>query len=254
MSHSALNPENGYAIVGDIHGRVDLLERATQLVDPTDTQFVVQDILDKGPEVRQTLLLARDIGATVLADNHGWVCANAITYSEHGERLWLDGWYRRYEVATLESFGIFRSGNAARDAQHLYQRMAEDGLLALLLNTAPYIEPENDDFIAVHGGLLASVPWVVQRTDLRQASQAGQRWQSAPVQIFDDAHQLSTALTTQAKVTTKRLITGHNHFTATAAERITDHGNRVRLGSRLGKGDPLFIYLTKTKEMLTVEQ
>jgi hypothetical protein len=69
MSKLLSPPENGYAIVGDIHGRADLLLRATELIDPATTRFVVQDMLDKGPEVRKSLQIAQDIGAIALADN-----------------------------------------------------------------------------------------------------------------------------------------------------------------------------------------
>lgn len=254
MSKLLSPPENGYAIVGDIHGRADLLLRATELIDPATTRFVVQDMLDKGPEVRRTLQVAQEIGSIALADNHGWVCANALSYPEHGERLWLDGWYRRYEDATLESFGIARSGYAARDAQRLRERLEDNGLLSLVFEATPYLEPADDSFIAIHGGLLPGLPWPIQKQSLDATTQPSQRWQHAPEQIFDDGHKLSMSTVVPVMVTTKRLITGHSHFSATAEQRITNHGQRIRLGSRLGRGEPLFIYLTKSQEIITIEQ
>lgn len=177
-----------------------------------------------------------------------------MSYPEHGERLWLDGWYRHYEDSTLESFSIPRSGHAVRDAQRLREQLENDGLWSLIFETTPYLEPTGDDFIAVHGGLLPGVPWDTQKVRLDVTAYSGQRWQYAPEQIFDDGHLLSMSASISPGVTSKRVITGHSHCWLGVAERMTDTGRRIRLASRLWHGDPLFIYLTKSQEIITIEQ
>lgn len=246
--------EGGYAIVGDLHGHAELLKRATEIVDPTMVQFVVQDILDKGPEVRGCLMFAKDIGAMALADNHNWVCGNALLYEETGAYGWLRSWYTSIEKDTLSSFGIKRSGNAARDATSLRARLEEDGLLHFVLDTSLYIEPEDDGFIAIHAGILP-ISWALQKKELDKFAVPTERWKVTPKQVFDERDfTYSTSNRVSADVTEKKVITGHNHLSLTPEERVTGEGRRIRLASKLYAGEPLYIYLTQTSEIIEVPQ
>lgn len=244
--------DGGYAIVGDLHGRADLLLRATEVIDPTATRFVVQDAFDKGSDVRETLLVARDIGAIGLACNHSWVTGNALDFPRHQNNHWLQGWHKGYQSRTLASFGLVETGDARRDAANLRSAIEADGLESFLFGTVPYLEPTGDDFIAIHAGL-TDEPWDKQKQQLDEFTYMPARYEAAPDQIFDEDYSLSTSDTVPPGALTKKIVvTGHHHASLTAPERLTDNGRRVRLGSRLIDSEPLYIYLTETHELVAI--
>jgi len=247
-------PTGGYAIIGDIHGQTDLLKQVSELIDPYTVRFVVQDQLDKGPAVRETMLFSKEIGAIALADNHSWITGNALLFDEIKDYIWLRGWYNHLEDNTLESFGLVKTGNPARDATALKHTLAEDDLLPYVLETAPYLEPEEDDFIAVHAGL-TPVTWEIQKQELDECTPIAKRPEAAPQQVFDDDHfSHSSSEIVYPGVTNKVVVTGHSHLTLPRSDRITDGGKRVRIASNLLLGEPLFVYLTQTGEILEVPQ
>lgn len=245
--------EGGYAIIGDLHGHADLLLRATEIIDPSVVRFVVQDILDKGPEVKTTLEIARDIGAIGLACNHGWACANALHFPEHQDHMWLRGWSHNYQRNTLESFGLVQTGDARRDAANLRAIVETEGLERFFFGSFPYIEPDSGDFIAIHAGLTDD-PWELQKRELDRFNSMPARYEAAPDQIFDDDYSLSNSDTAFRAATDKIVVTGHSHYHLSASERVTDGGKRIRVASQLHAGDPLFIYLTKSHEIVQIDQ
>ncbi len=91
-------------IVGDIHGRMDLLA-ALAPPEPGASRVLVGDYVDRGPDSRAVLEFvrarARDDGWIALKGNHEAMFLDFLEHPEKGAR-----WLRYGGVQTLESFGI----------------------------------------------------------------------------------------------------------------------------------------------------
>jgi len=88
----------GYDLIGDVHGAADALrallarmgyaERGGAFRHPERTAVFVGDLLDRGPQIRETLVLARAMveagSALAVAGNHEW---NAFLYHQP-DREW----------------------------------------------------------------------------------------------------------------------------------------------------------------------
>lgn len=100
--------------VGDVHGRLDLLERLVELIrrdaadrPPRPTRVILLgDFIDRGPDsatlIRMFMQLDRERGFIVLKGNH----EAAMTDALDGDHDALDMWLRHGGAATLASFGV----------------------------------------------------------------------------------------------------------------------------------------------------
>ncbi|MGI3168307.1 metallophosphoesterase family protein [Pseudooceanicola sp. C21-150M6] len=118
-----LAPENPLCVVGDLHGRADLLERLLASIDANpvarQAQLVfVGDLIDRGPDSRGVLdrlySLSRSGKAFCILGNHEEMMLQFLADPVAGLR-----WLRHGGMATLESYGI-------EAPAHLAKRPAED--------------------------------------------------------------------------------------------------------------------------------
>ncbi|MFD2739621.1 metallophosphoesterase family protein [Sulfitobacter aestuarii] len=105
---AAPSPDSAFIALGDIHGRLDLLERALQNADlPV---ICVGDYIDRGDQSAEVLrcLQARP-EVTCLMGNHEEMMLNFLAQPvRHGPR-----WLRNGGLQTLASFGIARISDSA---------------------------------------------------------------------------------------------------------------------------------------------
>ncbi|RWR08153.1 metallophosphoesterase [Paenirhodobacter populi] len=131
-----LAPADPLVVIGDVHGRDDLLEELlaeTAQRLPQARRVLVGDLIDRGPDSRDVLTRARDLkDVVVLRGNHEEMLLRFLDAPETGGEAWL----RHGGIETLASFGITDPvpDTATRDA--LRRAMApglEDWLRALPL-------------------------------------------------------------------------------------------------------------------------
>ncbi|MEE9427650.1 MAG: metallophosphoesterase family protein [Paracoccaceae bacterium] len=126
------SPTHPVAIVGDIHGRADLLENLLKKVSekaPDAKVVFVGDYVDRGPDSRKVLDRLRGLdGAVYLRGNHEVMLLEFLD-----EPIELGGrWLRNGGINTLESFGIDLEENPSHGAaisasQRLKAALAEGG-------------------------------------------------------------------------------------------------------------------------------
>ncbi|WP_174297321.1 metallophosphoesterase family protein [Sphingomonas bacterium] len=153
--------------VGDIHGRLDLLETLLTAIDAdedargaADTVLIfLGDVLDRGPDsaavVDRLLRLSRERASRFLLGNHEQMFLAALA----GNRRSLHGFCRMGGRETVLSYGIEPAA---------YERMDYDELGAALLAAVPaahrrFLETFEDmvvvgDYAFVHAGVDPRVP------------------------------------------------------------------------------------------------
>ena len=103
--HSDIAPDEPLCVIGDIHGRLDLLDTLLELIGFNRKLVFVGDYLDRGPHSAQ--VLDRLIGlqaqgrALCLMGNHETMFLGFIDAPERG-----GGWLRAGGVETLKSYGV----------------------------------------------------------------------------------------------------------------------------------------------------
>ncbi len=130
-----------YAIVSDVHGNLESLERALDLLEPDDQLLCLGDMVGYGPNPNECLRLLRDRTTHAVLGNH--------------------------DLAALENFGTEYFNEAARAAIAWTQKVLDDESRAWL-NTLSY-ELRLPDFLLVHG---APVNYFEYILDKRTASAA----------------------------------------------------------------------------------
>lgn len=95
-------PEAPLHVIGDIHGRLDLLQRLLGLLDPVIPVFCVGDYVDRGEHSADVLRFLRDSPAiTCLKGNHEVMLLGFLDTPKSGSH-----WLRSGGLQTLASFGI----------------------------------------------------------------------------------------------------------------------------------------------------
>lgn len=189
---AATTPEGyrAYA-VGDIHGRLDLLDALLAAIErdnaarpPSNTLLVfLGDLIDRGPSSRQVierlLTLARPAVRTVfLSGNHEEVLLRLLA----GETGLLAGWLQFGGSEFLRSYGIRPSE---------YRRLPEVEALARLKAAIP---PEHATFLGgfadtlKFGNYLFVHAGIRPGTDLALQSQTDMRWIRQPFLDDDSDH------------------------------------------------------------------
>lgn len=230
-----------YVVVPDLHGHAELLASTHKIYG--DIGYVILGDVVDGPEVKQTLDIIKDIDAALLIGNHEWAMMAAMyEIDPEARQHWASDVWLRYRTAnqTIQSYGRNRSGRVSNRLATLSRRLWETGHLDLLRRSRTYYEDEH--VVAIHGGATNS-PWVLQRHQLDEAQKEFDKdnFGAEPIQIFDHTHVLSKRNTTPISIG-KILITGHTNLVLNSAQRVTDNGRRVRLGSRLHDGSPLYVW------------
>lgn len=166
-----------YAI-GDIHGRLDLLDALMTRIDADDarrgmaetTLIFLGDLIDRGPDSAAVVERLRSLAATragvhFLMGNHEEVLLSVLNGDAKALRLFC----RIGGRETAISYGI---------SADLYDRLSYDELVQRLIELVPashrdFIERFEDmivigDYVFVHAGIRPDVPLDQQRsTDLR---------------------------------------------------------------------------------------
>jgi predicted phosphodiesterase len=130
-----------YAIVSDIHGNIESLERALALTEPDDVLLCLGDIVGYGPNPNECVALLRDRVKHAVLGNH--------------------------DLAALENFGVEYFNDAARAAITWTQDVLDVESRAWL-NSLSY-EIRYPDFLMVHG---APVNYFEYILDKRTAAKA----------------------------------------------------------------------------------
>jgi len=162
-----------YAI-GDIHGRVDLLDATLERIDADlatkplarSIEVFLGDYIDRGPASRQVLdrLVARKRNrrAVFLKGNHETFVTNFL----NNPRI-LDDWQRLGGLETLMSYGITPVANADAGTQAHFAAAFSQALpkthrsfLADLISTFTC-----GDFFFVHAGVRPGIPLAKQREE-----------------------------------------------------------------------------------------
>lgn len=183
--------ERVYAI-GDIHGRLDLLNELLRQIDEDDaarspsrtTLILLGDLVDRGPHsasvVGRTMRLqAASDRFHAIKGNHEEVMLDALAGEEEAMRLFL----RIGGIQTLESYGVgFDDLPEGEETETLIQRMQA----AVPKDHADYLAGmENSvrmgDYLFVHAGIRPGVP-------LDQQSPVEQRWIRDPFLKYQGSH------------------------------------------------------------------
>jgi serine/threonine protein phosphatase 1 len=117
--NAVLEPDSPLFIVGDIHGRIDLLDKILTNV-PNGAQLVfVGDLIDRGEDSANVLIRIRDLcdqGAICLMGNHEQMMLDFIEQpTKYGPR-----WLRNGGLQTLQSY----------DVRGITERAGKDALLS----------------------------------------------------------------------------------------------------------------------------
>jgi predicted phosphodiesterase len=130
-----------YAIISDVHGNIESLERAFSLMEPEDQVLCLGDIVGYGTNPNECIALLRTRLQHAVLGNH--------------------------DLAALENFGVEYFNDAARAAIAWTQKVLNDESRAWL-NSLSY-EIRYPDFLMVHG---APVNYFEYILDKRTASKA----------------------------------------------------------------------------------
>lgn len=150
----ALAPDEPLCLVGDLHGRADLLDRLLRLRDnrfPKARMVFLGDMVDRGPDSAGVLARLRDEaakGAICLSGNHE---AMLLSFLEDPEAA--RGWLTHGGYETLESYRLLEQGggDAGELAARLRRALEGDGSLDWLHSLPLWWQSGN--LVAVHAGM-----------------------------------------------------------------------------------------------------
>jgi diadenosine tetraphosphatase ApaH/serine/threonine PP2A family protein phosphatase len=145
-----------YAIVSDIHGNLESLQRAFSLLRDDDTVLCLGDIVGYGPNPNECVRLIRDRATQTVLGNH--------------------------DVAAIDNFGVEYFNDAARRAIEWTQTVIERDVLEWL-NSLSY-EIRQPGYLLVHG---APVHYFEYLLDKRHAKGAFERT-DAPLIFVGHTH------------------------------------------------------------------
>ncbi len=145
-----------YAVVSDVHGNLESLQRALELIDPEDRVICLGDTVGYGPNPNECVRLIRDRAFEVVLGNH--------------------------DVAALDNFGVEYFNEAARTAITWTQGVIDSEHVDWL-NTLGY-EIRRPDYLLVHGAPINYFEYIL---DKRTAAQAFTRT-DAPLIFVGHTH------------------------------------------------------------------
>jgi predicted phosphodiesterase len=145
-----------YAVFSDIHGNLESLQRAFELVEPSDRVLCLGDIVGYGPNPNECVRMIRERAYQVVLGNH--------------------------DVAAVDNFGVEYFNPAARRAIEWTQTVIEPDVVAWL-NGLSY-EIRDDRYLLVHG---APVHYFEYLLDKRHAKAAFERT-DAPIVFVGHTH------------------------------------------------------------------
>ncbi|HMP55750.1 MAG TPA: metallophosphoesterase family protein [Novosphingobium sp.] len=185
----AIGPGERVYAVGDIHGRLDLLEPLVAAIEADDggrgpaetTLVLLGDLVDRGPDSAGVISFARDLAARrrvrILAGNHEEMFLGSLDkldtlrhFIKHGGRETILSYpvepsvYR--ELTLEETQGLVRA--IVPEADLAFMRGFEDRFVI-------------GDYLFVHAGIMPGVPLEAQKTEYL-------RWMREPFLSFKGDH------------------------------------------------------------------
>ncbi len=145
-----------YAVVSDIHGNLESLQKALELIEPDERVLCLGDIVGYGPNPNECVRLIRERNAQTVLGNH--------------------------DVAAIDNFGVEYFNPAARRAIEWTQQVIDADAISWL-NELGY-EIRHPNFLMVHG---APVHYFEYLLDKRHAKAAFERT-DAPVIFVGHTH------------------------------------------------------------------
>ncbi|MGZ3497118.1 MAG: metallophosphoesterase family protein [Vulcanimicrobiaceae bacterium] len=145
-----------YAVVSDIHGNLESLERAFALMEPDERVLCLGDIVGYGPNPNECVRMIRERASEVVLGNH--------------------------DLAAIDNFGVEYFNEAARAAIHWTQGVIEEENVTWL-NALGY-EIRQPEYLLVHG---APVNYFEYILDKRGAAKAFERT-DAPLVFIGHTH------------------------------------------------------------------
>ncbi len=139
----------GIAVVGDIHGRLDRLERVLAQLPEERTLIFLGDYVDRGPDSRGVLQrlirLERQRSCIMLCGNHEDMLLDALgeTYPEA-----VSDWLRNGGDATCRSYGV-------RDVRRLREELPPEHRTFLESLREHW---ETEEYVFVHAGIASAGP------------------------------------------------------------------------------------------------
>jgi predicted phosphodiesterase len=124
-----------YAILSDIHGNLESLERALSIAAPDDVIVSLGDVVGYGPNPNECIAALRERARHAVLGNH--------------------------DLAAVENFGVEGFNHAARAAIGWTQGVLDDASRAWL-NLLPY-ELRFPDFLLVHGAPLSYFEYILDK-------------------------------------------------------------------------------------------
>jgi len=198
--------------VGDVHGRLDLLDRMLGLVEADLAEhpsrrallLFLGDIIDRGPASAQAIERLRtyrhsSVRTVFLMGNHEEVLLRIL----NGERGILDSWLRFGGADCLMSYGVDPTSVKAlpeREALQLIRQSVSEAHRKFIAEWADTLR--FGDYLFVHAGIRPSI-------DLSMQSQSDLRWIRHPFLDDDSDH---------------GFVIVHGH---TIAEEVVERPNRI---------------------------
>lgn len=145
-------------VIGDIHGRLDLLEELIKKAPLGVALCFVGDLIDRGPSSAEVVKFVREGGHHCVLGNHEDMMAKSVLVGGHyfgyGTQLWMTN----FGTATLTSYGIEspKEYYNLRDLGTLPPKMVED---ATWMRDLPVYQVFDDPITPVklvvsHSGIL----------------------------------------------------------------------------------------------------
>jgi serine/threonine protein phosphatase 1 len=141
----------GIAVIGDIHGRLDRLDRVLRQIPEERTLVCLGDYVDRGPDsrgvVRRLMRLERQRACMLLCGNHEDMMLDALSDA------FVSDWLVNGGDATMRSYGV---SSPRRLAEELL-----DEEMAFFRSLREHWE--TDDFVFVHAGIGPAGPDATDR-------------------------------------------------------------------------------------------
>ncbi len=130
-----------YAILSDVHGNLESLERALSIAAADDVVVSLGDVVGYGPNPNECIALLRERARHAVLGNH--------------------------DLAAVENFGVESFNHAARAAIGWTQGVLDDASRAWL-NLLPY-ELRFPDFLLVHGAPVSYFEYILDKDGAARA-------------------------------------------------------------------------------------
>ncbi len=130
-----------YAILSDIHGNIDSLERALSMIAPDDALVSLGDVVGYGPNPNECVAVLRERARHAVMGNH--------------------------DLAAVENYGVEHFNRAARTAIAWTQGVLDEPSREWL-NLLPY-ELRLPDFLLVHGAPVTYFEYILDKDSAARA-------------------------------------------------------------------------------------